>query len=294
MIKIKKFFAVVGLISLSLSAGTLWATELCGQDLKAVNLVLDSKLYINNFEKTEEKLNYLQEVENQIEMISSEISEEANLICKNILIVQKQTAIFNPQDLEVHQSKKNQKEENPELKKIAMDLYNSYKDFYETHEAVSSHFMFHYKEAEFNILPYLTTKQQIKVFKTLIDYYKDIEKQNPEYSENLSSLGMMLYFMPGIMGGSKKEGEEKLIKAYKTASCNYEKATAGMMVSQIMLERKNSEEAFIYLEEIQALAPENKMIKQIKDLNEKGYSMFSIDEYEKDLEKEAKKKKNKN
>ena len=70
----------------------IFAKELEGKNLQAVNKALDAQLYVNNYEELSDQLTYLQKIEKQILAYGDTISEEAKLLCKNILIMQKETA----------------------------------------------------------------------------------------------------------------------------------------------------------------------------------------------------------
>lgn len=265
-----------------------FAKELAGEDLKAVHKILDAKLFINDYESAEERMAYVLKVEKSINF--SALSDEAALICKNCLIMAKESAVDVKYDLEllVEQSKnaKKEKEEKEEkideaAKKKAMDFFATYQNFAATHDNLSSHFWFHYKEAEFATVAYLPKTQQLKILGGLLDEYKRIEEINPNNSENLFMYGMILYMMPGILGGSKKNALAKIRKAIDTAACDYETATASMMLAQILLEDKKTDEAKVYIDKASKIDPKNKMLLMIKELNDKGYSFFQIDKYAK-------------
>lgn len=84
-----------------------------------------------------------------------------------------------------------------------------------------------------------------------------------------------------ILGGSKKNALAKIRKAIDTAACDYETATASMMLAQILLEDKKTDEAKVYIDKASKIDPKNKMLLMIKELNDKGYSFFQIDKYAK-------------
>lgn len=263
---------------LILFTSKVFARELSGEDLKAVNKILDSKLYVSDYKTPEEKLAYLNKIEKSL---ASSISPEAALICKNSLIMAKESAKIPEVDLSslnFEMPKKKEKvDEN--AKKLALDIFESYKTFAAANEDLSSHFWFHYKEAELQTLPYLSKTQQLKMMTSILDDYKKIEEINPNLSENLMMYGTILYMVPGALGGSKKNGIAKLRKAVDTAACDYEKASACMILAQLLIEEKKNDEALTFINKVIQMSPNNKMMLLIKDMNEKGYSIFQAKKY---------------
>ncbi len=133
---------------------------------------------------------------------------------------------------------------------------------------------------------YFSTKEQLKILTNLFDDYKKIEEINPDYSENLGILGMMLYMIPGAFGGNKKDAETKLQKAITTATCDYEKVNALVMYSQVLFEEKQTSKAHEYITQALEISKNNKTILQIKEVNDAGYSIFQMEKY---VEKNKKK-----
>lgn len=266
--------------------------ELSGNDLKAVHKVLDSKLYINDYETADEKKAYLSRVEKSIDF--SSLSQEASLICKNSLKMAKDSATTTKYDLSLlveaaESAKKKEKKDKIDeaAKKKALDFFGTYEKFAETHNDLSSYFWFHYKEAELGTLAYLPTTQQLKKMGGLLDEYKNLVEMNPNNSECLFMYGMILYMMPGVLGGSKKDGLAKIKKAVETAACDYETATASIMLSQILLDEGKTDESKYYMNKVLKIDPKNKMVLMIKELNDNGYSIFQMEKY---IKKNSKKK----
>lgn len=266
----------------------VWGAELEGKNLETLHMALDAKLYINNFSQLEDKLNYCQKIQDQIAESEDEVSEEVKFICNGIFLLERENAIFNEKKKNTPSNKKKKNksmEKNEAAEEKILDYFDQYKNFAATHENLSSHFYFHYKEMEFATVPYLSTGDQLKIFMHTFDDYKKIEEQNPFLSENLFMQGAMLYFMPAIAGGSKTKAIEKLDSAYTTALCDYEKSSALVMKSQILFESKKLEESKDLLNSALEIAPENTTIKLLIDANQAGYSMFELEKYLENVEK---------
>lgn len=259
-----------------------YGKELEGKNLQAVNTVINANLIADQYEELSDKLNYLASVEEQIAGLNDEISDEASLICRIGLELQKENA-KNAELLK--QAKKEKKKikntKDPEKEAFIMGLFDEYKKFAESHNDLSSHFYFHYKETEFATMPYLSTGNQLKILKTISDDYKKIEEMNPDYGENLFTYGMVLCMMPKIAGGNKEVGLEKIKRACEVSATDYEKLSALTVYSQLLYEDKKKDEAREILERAQNIIPDNKTILQIMEMNEAGYSMFQSDDYEK-------------
>lgn len=259
--------------------------ELEGKDLEIFTTVVNSKLYVENFEELSDKLKYLDGIEKDLVNVESALSDEAKLICHGIIILQRETVKNNPGvgiSSEPQNKKKDKKDPKAkETEKILMDLFNSYDEFAKAHENLSSVFYLRYKEAEFATLAYLSTSQQLKILKNILGDYQKIEEMNPNYSENLINLGMSLYFVPAILGGNKKDAEEKLRIAVRTAANDYEKVNANLILSQLLLEDKKTDESKKFFEAAWSIAPNSKTIKELKEMNDAGYSIFQADKYKK-------------
>lgn len=265
-----------------------YAKELEGKDLQAVNIALESNLGVSEFETLEEKLTYLEGIEGQIEEFGSGISDESKLICRSIMRLQKETA--KTEELlkqEKDQKKKNNKrEKDPEVEAMIMGWFKEYEDFAQTHSDLSSHFWFHYKEAEFATLSYLSMSRQIEILKNIVDDYKKIEEMNSDYGENLFTYGMSLYMAPKMAGGDKQAGIEKIYKATQGSSTNYEKVSALVVYSQLLFEDKKYDDAKKYLLEARELSPSKKRYDEMLEMNAAGYSIFKADDYRKKNKKQ--------
>ncbi|MCQ2592445.1 MAG: hypothetical protein MJ188_06630 [Treponema sp.] len=283
----KRFFAICafGLFGMVL----LFGKELNGKDLQAVHWVLDAKYYVDNYEKSEEKLAFLTQKEMEFRENYGDVSEEALIICKSIFILAKETAkisAFYNLDESMGQANKKEKKDKAEKKEraaesemVVMNCFKELKAFAENNSEMSACFNYHYKEVEFSTLPYLSTNEQLGILKNVIEDYRKIEEQNPKLSENLFMLGTVLYFVPKIAGGDKKEAKEKLILALENAGCLYEKNSALVMLSQIHFEDKEFDEAKKYLDEARKMNLKNKSVELIARANEAGYSMFRMENY---------------
>ena len=269
------FFFVI----ISLTMHQVFSKELNDSDCSVIMMLLDAKLDVENFEELEEKMDFMQEIQKKYEELKPSISEEAQLISRNLIVLEieslKQVERIKKEEKQNRKSKKQEFYKNSENEKILMSCFEEYKNFLDTHEDLSSHFYFHYKEVEFATLPYLKTADQMKVLKDINEYYEKIEKMNPFFSENLLYLGMMFYMMPSIFGGNKTIAKEKLMLAIEKAACRYEKVSACTMLSQILFEEKEREAAVQYLDMAIAVSPENITLKLLKLQNEAGYSMFN-------------------
>lgn len=262
-----------------------YSKELEGKDLLGVTYVLNANLYMQNYDEVSDKLNYLNEVEKEVRNFESELSEEARLICQQMLVLEKVTAKNSASegistDPQNKKKDKNDKEAKEDEQKI-MNCFQVYEKFVETHENLSSFFHLRYVEIKFATVQYLPATQQLKILKNILGDYQKIEEMNPNYSENLMNLGIALYFVPGMLGGSKKEAVEKMRKAVQTASCEYEKVNTNLMLSQLLLEEKQPDEAKKYLAVASSMAPDNRTVQKVIEMNAAGYSIFQADKYKK-------------
>lgn len=276
------FITVIGISS-------SFAKELEGTNLQAVKTVLEANLGVNEFEELQDQLNYLNRIERKIASYGDGISEEAKLICKLVIAKQKETAIEMDKLKKDDGQKKNSKQEKDPVKEAAaMELFNEFKTLAEADENLSSHFYYYYKQAEFATIQYLPISQKMEIFKTIIKDYEKIEEMNPNYGENLFTLGMVMYMMPKAMGGNKEGGLEKILKASKVSATKYERVSALALYSQIMFEEKKYEEAKNYLALAHEQVPLNKSFEKIQEMNDAGYSFFKMEEYRKKVKKSEK------
>lgn len=278
-----KFF--VGLFIVFFLCVNVNSKELEGKDLQGVTYVLNANLYMQNYEEIADKLNYLSEVEKEVSSFENDLSDEARFICQQLLVLEKVTAKNSAAegvstDPQNKKKDKNDKDAKVDEQKI-MDCFHAYEKFAESHENLSSFFHLRYVEIKFATVPYLSSAQQLKILKNILSDYQKIEEMNPNYSENLLNLGISLYFVPGMLGGNKKDAVVKMRKAVQTAGCDYEKVNANLMLSQLLLEEKQADEAKKYLDVAAALAPENRTVQKVLEMNAAGYSIFQADKYRK-------------
>lgn len=260
--------------------------ELSGSDLDAVNLALDAKLYVNDYEELPDQLAYLENVEKQISDLENSISEEARFLCNKLIDSQKQASVQAAElkllkDKQNNKKPKKDKAAEAEAEAAANQLLEEYNSFENNHSDLSSHFYFHKKEAEMGALRFLPTGKQLKALMNIVEDYKNINEQMPDYGEILYTYGMFLYMMPKIAGGDKVLGLKKIYHATQVSSSNYEKAAALLLYSQILLEEKKKDESKQYLQEAFNLDPDNVTYKELWEMNEAGYSMFKMADYQK-------------
>lgn len=281
----KNFFCFAFLFFIAVNS--LFSKELEGKSLEAIQLVIESNIQIAELEELNEKLGVVDRLEEQIAEIGDEISDEAKLICKTKLMLLRETA--KAEDLikqEKEQKKKSSKrEKDPEMEKMVTALIDEYRGFEESHSDLSSSFYFHYKQAEFAGLSFVSTSKQLEAVKNIVDDYRVIAEMNPENGEVLLTYGMALYMAPKILGGDKVVGLDTIYKASQVSGTKYEKISAYIAYSQLMFEDKKYDEARNALNEADKLVPGSKTYKEIIEMNDAGYSMFKAKEYEKKKKK---------
>lgn len=259
-----------------------FAKELEGTDLLALSAVLDAKLDVGAYEELSDQLAYVESIEKKIADYGNSISDEAKMICKSTLILQKETLKAEYlAEQEKNQKNKSKKEKDPEKEAMLMKLFEEYKGFADSHSDLSSYFYFHYKELEFSTLAYLPLSKQIELLKNIVNDYKKIEEINPDNGENLLTYSMMLYMAPKIAGGDKVAAREKILRAIDVSTTRYERATSNIIYSQYLVEEKQKDEAAKYFEAGRNLGPAIKKYDDIKLMNDAGYSMFQAEDYEK-------------
>lgn len=52
-----------------------------------------------------------------------------------------------------------------------------------------------------------------------------------------------------------------------------------MILAQLLIEEKKNDEALTFINKVIQMSPNNKMMLLIKDMNEKGYSIFQAKKY---------------
>lgn len=263
-------------------AALCFAKELEGKNLAAVNKALDVQLFVNDFEDLSEQLAYIQKIEHEIFADEKDLSDEARLLCKNILIMQRENSktvdLAKKNKDKKKKDKENSKEFTAAAQALAQTIFDEYKAFADSHENLSCHFYLHYLQADMTLLGFLPPAKQLSSMKRIIDEYKSIDERYPDYAESLYTYGMILYMTPKIAGGDKVAGLEKIKRATEVPASNFEKAGALTLYSQLMFEEKNTEESKLYLEKAMAIAPNNKSFIEMQEMNEKGYSMFKMQE----------------
>lgn len=275
---------IIGLILSSLLVPG-FSKDLSGNDLLLVTKTLDSKLFVDDYETYEEKIAYINKIEKDLIPISLEASEEAKIISENMIILQKlKLKATEEARIEAEQPSKKKdksKEKDTETEKIINACNEKYANYMKNHSDVSAYFKYHYKEIEMASFTYLPKTQQLKAFSGVMDGYKEIEKEFPTYSENLMTVGIALYFLPGIMGGNKKEGKEKLLSAINYAQCDYERVNSYIMLSQILYEEKDLTGCNEYLNKAAKIVPNSQTLKHVREMNQAGFSMLEEEKYKK-------------
>lgn len=264
----KKIILIAAAAFILAQAGT--AKELSGNDLKAVNAALDTKLYSTDYTSFDKQMEVVKQAEEKIASYGT-ISEEAALICRNVITLQKETLKSQNQMMK---SDKKDLPKDPQAKATAEKCLEEYNSFAKTHSDLSPQFKMHWIEAEMATLSYMSKAKQLAKAPGIIDKYKELDKAYPNYGESLLVYGMILYMMPKIAGGDKEAGMSKLKRATQTGTSNYEKVSSMILYSQMLFEEKQFDEARKYLEKAKELAPQNKTINFIKAYNDSGKSAF--------------------
>lgn len=282
----KQILIILGIL---FSLSSAFSDELFNDDLVLVAKALDAKLFVDNYENYADKVTYVQSVESECQQLFINCSEEAQLIFNSTLAIQKENMKAAEKMRVEKENGTSKKDRNStpdeESKKIIFDYLNKYEDYAAKHANPSSYFNYHYLEVKMSSFAYLSRKQQLEGFTNLIDGYKAIYEQNPKMSENLLALGMINQFLPGVLGGNKKEGKEQILQAIEYAVCGYEKASSCMLLSQIYFEDKKFDEANDLLDKALKIAPENRTLIELKKMNDAGYSMSDAEKYRKAKEK---------
>lgn len=259
-----------------------FAHSLEGKDLQAVNLALDARLYVNDYEELEEQLAYLEKVESQIAEMNGKISDEAKLVCKSVIISQKQTSI-SADELKKSEDKKQKDKKNQDPSKDELyQCYLEYEEYEKSHSNLSAQFKFHKLEAEFSTMAYLSTTKALKKMKEIIEGYKALADLEPDYSENLFTLASVYYSIPKVMGGDKEYATKCVLTGIENARNNYEKSSCYILYSQFLFEEKKYDESKKYMELGKAIDPENKAILKYEEMNKAGYSIFDERAYKKE------------
>lgn len=257
MKKLLFIFLVLSIFTQALVAGSL-----SGKDREAVNRALEAKLYCWDYSKYIEQSSFLDQ---ELETISSTkgISEEALLICRNTIEIQKlslQAITFLKDD----SSKKK------EALETAKKCIEEYKNFASTHSDLSPQFIFHQMEAELAVVSFQSKARQLAKATSLMGRYKEIYNMDSNFGENLLAYGMLLYLTPKISGGNKELGTSLIQQAATKGSTNYEKVNALILYSQILYEQNRIEEANAIIFKAKELAPNNKMLILVQAMNKAG------------------------
>lgn len=269
----KKFLCCVLLVSVVFG---VFAKELEGKDLEAVNQVKNATLYAEDFDNLDDQLAYMDDVKSKIDADFDSISEEAQFLCN---------AIINQEKFELNDNMLKKQEEGQKSKTIKKERENNSKIFFEkqfaefkefesTHSELSACFYFHYKQAEMETADSLSFGKQMKMIKNMYKDFEEIEKMSPEYAENLYTYGLLLYMMPGFFGGNMQKGFEKISKAAGLAETNYDKFNVTLIFSQICFDAKLQEEWQTCMDVLDELVPGNKQVAEVRALNEAGKSAF--------------------
>ncbi|MCR4821402.1 MAG: hypothetical protein K5873_00840 [Treponema sp.] len=262
---LKKITALLFLLSLffSLSAGDF--TE---KENSMIQEILSFRLSLRALPDSESCISSVQDFRSSHEEEILSFSEEASLVCMNMLASAEYNAayekdmhdtrmegILRPQyeKLTAFSEGKSAGELNPWFIMTSADLTNSMMQFLKQSEAIK------------------------KGLQEKKDYALVIEN-NPQMSFALTLSAFWYYYAPGIGGGSKSRAREYFTQAYEYASNDYEKYYGCINLSQMKFEDKKKEEAIELLDQAEKILAGTRYISFIRTINRLGYSVFDYNQ----------------
>lgn len=278
----KKIFT---LFLIFISTIFIYGTEFSVFEKETLDTALNFCIHAKENENIKSAVNSIFEYKNKFNDDKNSLSEEAVLTINNFLLTE---AISINMD-EYSENKKDFKVD--EYKSVILEQYEKNLEWLKTHTIKDSNP--YYTLSRINVttdaMAFLPKSQLMKMMKQMKQDYIDLMTEFPDFSMGLYTVGMMLYMMPAIAGGNKKQGRELLEKAVELASNEYEVFNSNLMFSQILLEEKNENEAAKSFKKVEEIIPNAKYVKLIKDVNAAGYSVFDYMTNKDKIDKKIKK-----
>lgn len=106
-------------------------------------------------------------------------------------------------------------------------------------------------------------------------YYELALKQDPYLPYAYTNLAQWHFYAPTICGGNKRKMREYFRLAVELSDTSSQKYFADLFLSQVYFEDKKYDECKALINDAYVQMPESKYIAHIKELNEKGISVFA-------------------
>ncbi len=264
--KIKSLFVACAMTLFATT--TLPAAEFTAKEDQVLQDILAFRLTLRALATDDQAIKAVQKYRDEQEKTISALSEEAQIVCLNMLATAEYNAfyaknmhapemenILRPQyeRLTAYAAKHPVSEQNPWFTLTSADITNSMMQFLKQKEAIN------------------LGLQEKKDYAAVIDKYPKMA-----FAHMLS--GYWYYYAPGIGGGSKKKARQFFSDAHKYAANDYERYYGAINLSQIHFEDKNKEEAARLLDEAEKILPKTRYIAFIKKINTLGYSVFDYNQ----------------
>lgn len=245
----------------------LFAKENLSENAENIlNDVLEFRFNLRSYESSDECIAQFEPYTSQLYKKTSfqQIDEEEKLIIENMICVAKFNCLYE-KDMK-----------SPELKTMMMAQYEKIIAFNEKNPLENRNRWYNVTAYDVinSTMQFLPQSSAIKYGLEEKDVYDEMMKKYPDFSYLFINTGLWYMFAPAIGGGSDVKAMDYFKNAINKAQTNYEKYYANLYYSQLLFDKKKTDEAAKYLQNAENLLPGKRYIKFIKLLNENGYSVY--------------------
>lgn len=245
----KTVFLIVIELLITFSLASYTFNDLAKKELNKLHKIS----FIN--ENISEVNNYLSSLENN-SFIEELPAQESFTIKINILLT-KMNTITDEQDLKQLVS---------QMKLLNDELY----DFYKNTEDFSVEFLTASGDLLSRLLNYVSGREMYKMSNNAKVLYQKAIKTNSKYALAYTGYANWFYFAPAVAGGGYKEALKQFTKAVAKSSEEIDLYINLIYRSQTYLKLGNKKACKKDLESAHAIFPEEKLVSEIRRLNEKG------------------------
>lgn len=222
---------------------------------------LDFRMKLSKYDDKNECLRLIDDFKNKMNF--ERYTQEESLILENLVI------------LEVYNYKYGKDENEKELKTVLAEQKNKVEKFLAENKGKKFDKWIYCSYADIiSCSMSFSFSDVLKYGVSVKDFYNEALKVDPDFCYAALNLSQWYFWAPSVTGGGKKKAEEFYEKAFSLAKKPWEKYYAGIYYSQCLFENKKQEKCKSILSVAYEQFPESTFIKEIKLMNENGYSLF--------------------
>ena len=261
-----RIFVVLGLF-VFLTAQAFCNDKISNYTAGKIADILQPYVIMGLEDETAAPLQKIDELEKEMDSVLKDVAvdyEQERLILESLYLMERRHYQFDPQT------------KSPELQDLFKEQFRKNEQWLANHEnkPVNKWMLLFTGD--------LTSCYMVNSIAATISYgmhvrrlYERALEEDPNFSLAYINLGLWKQYAPKIFGGGEAKAFEEYVNAFACAQTDSERYIASLYISQYWFDKKNMATSAEYLKIAENIFPQSKEIPIIKDLNEKGISLFA-------------------